>query len=166
MNYKALDLFIGQGVSHPTLGYGTVHGLILGDKGRAGTAQVGLRTGEHNVPAASLSQAHIPEAELLRLRAKHAKPKTDPRLPRKPRQGTTARRKKVRRRPDIHLGAKAYHAKGRVTIRLVGQDFCLVNFRKAKQLWVQPSELWVMRYANRPTATQLNGAPITPPYAD
>ena len=157
MNYEALHLFTGQGVSHPTLGYGTIHGLTRDDKERVSVAQVGFRTGVHNVPTASLSQAHIPEAELLRLRAKHAQPKKEPRTPRKPRQGTTVRRKKVRCRPDIHLGAEAYHAKGRVTIRLVGQDFCLVSFRKGTQLWVQRSELWVKRYPDRPNPTQQNG---------
>ena len=32
MIYKALVLFIGQGVSHATLGYGTVHGLQIDEQ--------------------------------------------------------------------------------------------------------------------------------------
>lgn len=84
MSTKGFTLFPGQGVQHAVYGYGTVHGLKTDEPGRATSVTVGFTNGEYIVPASSLGQAVMPEAELLLLRAKHAKPKKSLRPPRKP----------------------------------------------------------------------------------
>jgi hypothetical protein len=141
-------LFAGQGTCHPVHGYGTVHAIRYNEKGRVITATVGFTTGESEVPATSLVCAAVPEAELQLLSAKYAKPEKAPQGSRKQRSGIKPR-KKVRCRPDLHVGAKAFHAKGRATILVVGQYLCLVSFRKHAPAWVQPNELWTKRYPYR-----------------
>lgn len=148
MNTNDLTLFPGQGVRHPDLGYGAVHRLNLDELGCVATALVGFTTGEHNVPAESLSNAPMPEAERLQLVAKHTNAKKDHRPTRKP--TGMPRRKRVRCRPILEVGAKALHAEGRVTVRVVGPELCLVSFRNRERRWVYPSELYIKRFPNRP----------------
>ena len=61
-----LVLFVSQGVEHPTLGYGAVHGL----NPEAGTVKVRFLAGAKDVAASSLSKAVMPKLERDQIRGK------------------------------------------------------------------------------------------------